>query len=256
MAVRELSAMTWEEVDALDAACIVAILPVGATEAHGPHLPLGTDVVIAEAMATSGGGRLSDRGLEALILPAIAYTPVPFAAGFAGTIGISADTLTTTIASIAAALGARGIRTLAIANAHLDPAHVRALYNAVAVAASLPSDAPCATIIYPDITRRELASQLTDEFRSGACHAGRYETSIVLATRPELVREPLRAALVPVPESLTEAMRAGKSTFEEAGGGRAYFGAPAEATEAEGHATIAALGAILERAVMQSLEPS
>ncbi|MEO5510166.1 MAG: creatininase family protein, partial [Longimicrobiales bacterium] len=122
--------MTWEEVGALDVSRIVAILPVGATEAHGPHLPLGTDVVIAEAMALSGGGRLSDRGLDALILPAIAYTPVPFAAAFPGTIGISAATLTTTITDIAASLGACGIRVLVIANAHLDPTHVRALYNA------------------------------------------------------------------------------------------------------------------------------
>ncbi|HSE68554.1 MAG TPA: creatininase family protein, partial [Gemmatimonadales bacterium] len=49
--VRELAAMTWEEVRDLGGQGLVAILPAGAVEAHGPHLPLDTDVVIASAMA-------------------------------------------------------------------------------------------------------------------------------------------------------------------------------------------------------------
>ena len=51
MPVHRLSDMTWEEVRDTDRRNAVAILPVGAVEAHGPHLPLGTDVIIAEAMA-------------------------------------------------------------------------------------------------------------------------------------------------------------------------------------------------------------
>ena len=43
--------MTWKEVEALDREKCVAILPVGAVEAHGPHLPIVTDVIIATAMA-------------------------------------------------------------------------------------------------------------------------------------------------------------------------------------------------------------
>jgi len=51
MAVHALAAMTWTEVRALPVNRTVAILPTAAVEAHGPHLPLGTDIVIAEAMA-------------------------------------------------------------------------------------------------------------------------------------------------------------------------------------------------------------
>ena len=51
MPVHHLSDMTWEEVRDADLDHAVAILPIGAVEAHGPHLPLGTDVIIAEAMA-------------------------------------------------------------------------------------------------------------------------------------------------------------------------------------------------------------
>ncbi len=61
-AVRELSTLTWPEVDALERARTVAVLPVGAIEAHGPHLPLGTDVIISRAMAAAGARRLDARG--------------------------------------------------------------------------------------------------------------------------------------------------------------------------------------------------
>jgi creatinine amidohydrolase len=246
--IHELSAMTWEDVAALDRARTVAILPVGATEAHGPHLPIATDVIIAEGMARAGGGRLIARGVHALILPPLAYTPAPFAAGFAGTIGIPGSTLQQTIAGIAASLGSAGIRWLAIANAHLDPENRAALQKATETRAD-----NAATVIFPDITQRPWGNRLTDEFRSGACHAGQYETSIVLALRPDLVRES-GSALPPVMQSLSTAMREGKNTFEEAGGARAYFGNPSAATAREGMETITALASILEEAVMAVVE--
>ena len=70
MASRELAEMTWEEVRDLDRARAVAVLPVGAIEAHGPHLALSTDVVIARGMARAGVARLARRGYEAILLPA------------------------------------------------------------------------------------------------------------------------------------------------------------------------------------------
>jgi creatinine amidohydrolase len=103
------------------------------------------------------------------------------------------------------------------------------------------------------LTRRELAARLTDEFRSGACHAGRYEGSVVLATRPDLVRAAIAHVLPAVPASLSQAIRDGRSTFAEAGGPRAYFGAPSEATAEEGLATIDVLGEILAESVLAVL---
>jgi creatinine amidohydrolase len=97
---------------------------------------------------------------------------------------------------------------------------------------------------------------LTDEFKSGACHAGRFEGSIVLAERPELVRDDVRRRLTAVTASLSSAIGEGKRTFEEAGGPRAYFGDPAAATADEGRTTIATLGAILADAVIEALAES
>lgn len=248
MAIHRLGELTWEEVRALDGGRAVALLPVGATEAHGPHLPLSTDVLIAEAMAEAGARRLSRRGLEVLLLPALPYTPAPFGAAFPGTVSVRAETVTALLGDIAASLDRAGIGTLALANAHLDPDHLAALHAAVAGVRERGSPA----IVFPDLTRRPWGSRLTDEFRSGACHAGRFEGSIVLARAPELVREGIRSALDENPVSLSEAIREGAGDFREAGGPRAYFGDPAAATAEEGKETIETLGSILEDAVVQA----
>lgn len=245
---RDLASLTWEEArDQL--AGVVAILPVGAIEAHGPHLPLATDVVIAEAMARTAALVLEERGRPAVVLPSLAYSPARFAAGFAGTVSLRPSTLTALVVDIAASLGGQGIRALAIANAHLDPEHLTALHAAVVEV----DGAGHPPIVFPDLTRRPWGSRLTEEFRSGACHAGRFEGSVVLAERPALVREAVRTALPPNPVSLSEAIGSGAGTFEEAGGPRAYFGDPAAATAEEGRATIATLGAIVADAVDEVL---
>src|SRR5438477_13146180 len=109
MTVLELSAMTWEEVRDLDRAKAVAILPAGAVEAHGPHLPLGTDVIIAEAMARAGAERLSARGLEVVMLPALTFAPAPFAAAFAGTVHAPPEATTMIATAVARSMNANGI---------------------------------------------------------------------------------------------------------------------------------------------------
>ncbi|MCB1797106.1 MAG: creatininase family protein, partial [Candidatus Competibacteraceae bacterium] len=92
----------------------------------------------------------------------------------------------------------------------------------------------------------------SDEFRSGACHAGQYESSVVLAARPELVREAARQALPDNPASLSEAIRAGKSTFVEAGGPQAYFGFPRQASAEEGRQTIELMASLVVEAVKEA----
>lgn len=249
MPTRDWAAMTWEEAHDLDPSRIVALLPVGAVEAHGPHLPLDTDVVIAEAMARAGAERLAAAGFVPRVLPPIAYTAAPFASAFPGTISVGPGTVTALLLDIARALSGARIGVLGIANAHLDPAHL----GAIAAAVTAARGEKLLPIAAPDVSRKPWALRLGEEFRTGACHAGRYEGSIVMAARPESVREPIRRSLAPNPASLATAIREGKATFEEAGGPRAYFGWPADATAEEGAATIATLGAILAEAVTGAL---
>jgi creatinine amidohydrolase len=241
--------MTWEEARDAAGPGSVAILPVGAIEAHGPHLPLETDVIIAQAMARTGAARLAARGLRVLVLPPLTYTSAGFARGFAGTLSLRPETVVATVVDIADSLRQHGYTVLAIANAHLDPDHLASIEAAV----SQIRRGLRLRVAFPNLAIKPWALRLSDEFKSGACHAGQFETSIVLAERPDLVREATRAALPPNPASLSRAIREGKMEFEEAGGPRAYFGYPAQATAEEGRATIEALGAILDEAVQAEL---
>jgi creatinine amidohydrolase len=249
MPVHELAQLTWEEVRDLDREHTLVVLPVGAIEAHGPHLPLDTDVVIATAMARAGAHKLARGGRVVLILPALAYTAASFGAAFHGTLSISAITVTAVIVDVARSLSDQGFRLLALANVHLDPEHLTALNEAVNLARAdrlIP-------IVFPDLTRKPWGSRLGDEFRSGACHAGQFETSIVLCERADAVRDEVRQSLAPNPQSLSQAIKAGKRTFDAAGGPRAYFGDPAAATADEGARLIEALGSILEEAVLAAI---
>ena len=251
MAIHQLASISWPAFRALDAPSLIAVLPLGAIEAHGPHLPLGTDIIIAEAMAHAGAARLSARGLDVLLLPALPVAPAPFAAAFAGTIDTAPAATTALIAGIARSMGRHGVRFTVIANAHHDPAHVEAIRDAVT-----QIDLDRSTrLIFPDLTRRRWASQLTEEFRSGACHAGRYETSIVLAHAPSAVADAGFTALAANPRSLVAAIQRGDRTFADAGGPDAYFGSPAEASADEGREIIERLGQIIEDAVIEALAP-
>jgi len=227
---------------------VVAILPCGATEAHGPHLPLNTDVIISESMAIVSIPLLQAAGYEAAILPPLAYMPANYAEAFAGTINVSAATAKALILDIARGLKAQGVGCLALANSHFDPANVTVLREVSDEIRQLGLP-----VAFPDFTRRKLAQTLTEEFQSGACHAGQYETSLILAARPDLVDEGMRRMLPDNPASLTEAFAKGARTFHEAGGPNAYFGYPRNATAQEGMRSYAIMAEALVAAVKEVL---
>lgn len=234
---------------------VAAVLPVGAMEAHGPHLPLATDVIIARAAADAAVSGLRRLGLHPMVLPPLAYTAAPFAADFPGTISVRPSTVAALVRDVAASLARQGAELLVLANAHLDPAHLAALHEVAAEA--VPAEGGSAMpVVFPDVTRKPWATRLTPEFRSGACHAGRYESSVVMASAPALVRDDARRRLPPLDVSLPAAARRGAVTFDEAGVRDAYCGDPAAATSAEGRATVEVLGRILVDAAAQALDRS
>ncbi len=156
----------------------VLLLPVGAVEPHGPHAPLGTDRLISAGMCARAAERLDgDPDLRVLVLPALNYGVTDMGAAFPGAISIGADTLRALVIDVCRALRDQGLRRIVVVNNHFEPAHVAALRAAVSEAG----------VAHLDLLRRANVARLTDEFRSGSCHAGQYETSLVLADRPELV---------------------------------------------------------------------
>ena len=214
----------------------VLLLPVGAVEPHGPHAPLGTDSIISTAICEQAALALSgDSTVCALVLPEIAFGVTRYSAAFTGAVTISEATLHAIVVEVCASLRAQGFRHQVIVNSHFAPAQVSTLRRA----------AEDAKVGFLDPTRRVVAQQLTPEFQSGASHAGRYETSLVLATRPELVEAEIMRRLPAYELNMPEAMAAGQTDFLAMGMDRAYCGAPAEATAVEGNATLATLTRLL-----------
>jgi creatinine amidohydrolase len=230
-----LAEATWTEVRDLLARDPVVLLPVGALEAHGPHLPLATDVIIAEGICRRAAAVL---GRAVAIAPAVTYSVAEYAAGFPGTVALGAEAAAAHVQGVVDGLARTGFARVCLVNAHLEPAHVEVLRRVRGAALA-------------DCLERRFARTLTEEFKRGACHAGSYETSLVLAERPELVRE-LRRGLAPLPIDLASAMRRGARTFEEAGAPDAYFGDPASATAAEGEAIYGLLVAMVATVVAET----
>jgi creatinine amidohydrolase len=232
----DLAKRTWPEANELFGPRTIAILPIGSTEPHGPHLPLDTDVTIAVAQARRAAERLEKLRVTAVVLPPLAYGLTNYTDGFAGRVTIRPGTLWALVDDIVCALEQQDVRQVVFANAHLEPAHVAVLRGVVL-------DHPArskgkAQVVFPDNTRRKIAETLGDEFMSGDCHAGRYESSLVMAADPESVLDAKRRELPPVSIGLIEKMKAGVASFKAAGAENAYCGDPAAATRAEGETLI------------------
>lgn len=215
----------------------VALWPVGAVEPHGPHAPLGTDTLISVGICERAAQRLGDT----VVLPPLQFGVTRFGAAFAGAIGISEATLRAVVLDVAAAVAAQGFRRLAIVNSHFEPEQVSTLRAAAQEAGAL----------YLDLVRRANAERLTDEFRSGSCHAGRYETSLLLADAPQLVDREAMARLPAVEVDMPAAIAAGRTDFLAMGMDQAYCGAPAEATAEEGRDTFEILTDMLVELVRE-----
>jgi creatinine amidohydrolase len=250
--IARLAELTWQEAEAERARAPVVLVPIGSTEAHGPHLPLGTDVIISEAMAARAAAALHGRGRAALIAPTCAYAVTEFAAPFAGTVSLSLEAATEHVAGVAAGLIRQGFLRVCLVNSHLEPAHVASLKEACRRVAARTGQ----TIAFPDKTERRWARTLTEEYKRGACHAGSYESSLVLAARPELVRDAIRRGLAPRPIDLARLMREGKKDFVEAGALEAYFGDPAAASASEGEAIYALLTTMIVTVVDEAWPPA
>lgn len=239
----ELAEMTWEETRDAIAEGAIAMLPTGATEAHGPHLPLATDVIISREAARRAQRILMREGVRSVLLPPLAYAVTEYASEFAGTISLPLETAKALARDVILGAVRTGFRGVVVCNAHLEPENLRALHEACEEAR-----ARGARVELPDVTRKPHALRLGEEFKSGACHAGHYETSLVMAADPFLVRTERMEGLAANPTSLSRAIRDGKKTFVEAGGPHAYFGDPAAANAAAGEDLYAELADIFASA--------
>lgn len=154
-----------------------AVLPIGSFEQHGPHLPLTTDTLIACAIATAIA-----RSNDLLLLPPVTMSCSHEHAGWAGTVAVSAGTLTAIVTDVAASLQRSGIERLVLVNGHGGN------YVLSNITQQANVDYP-RMALFPgrhDWEQARLTAGLSSSTHDDM-HAGEIETSLLLHLHPELV---------------------------------------------------------------------
>ena len=235
------------------------LLPLGAVEQHGPHLPLLVDWLGAEELARRLAPHLIRAGWHPVLAPALPYGASPLAERWPGTVSISRATLARVIVEIVRALARHGFRRFVLTNYQADPEHLRAIAAArralarrrlrVLVAGFSPEPREQALMLAPAV-RRLMRSPRPDR----EWHSGELETALVLAARPDLVRASIARRLPPRWVDFGAALARGARRFEQMDpGGRGYFGWPAAARAATACRVMALRARLMAKAITEAL---
>lgn len=226
----------------------VLLLPVGSVEAHGPHLPLATDILISYGMCERLAKASDAADQPVRILPPIPYGVTRYAGRFSGTIHVNEETLKAILVDICSSLITQGSDRIVVVNNHFEPEHIKTLHAAL----DAVEESTGVVVGFLDLTRRYRAQRLTDEFQELGSHAGQYETALVLADRPDLVDVETASELPPNPVNLAAMTGgAGIADFQRMGLPQAYNGTPADATAEEGRESFESLVEMLAEVVGQ-----
>ena len=155
------------------------IVPVGATEQHGPHGPLLTDVLVPQEVARRAAPRVG-----AVVAPPVNYALSYPHVGFTGLVYLRIPTFMSMIEDLAAAFGEAGFKRIVFLNGHYDNTYALA-YACASAASRLPEDARAYPINYWDGMPPEVRAKYSSLEKG--MHANAAETSAVLAINPDLV---------------------------------------------------------------------
>jgi creatinine amidohydrolase len=167
-----LSDVTWTDVR--DADADLALLPVGSTEQHGPHAPLGTDAYHAETVAEAGAERFDG---DVAVAPTIPVGVAEEHRHFSGTLWVSPDTFRSYVRDVVGSLAHHGMDRVVVVNGH--GGNVPAL-GEVTATVSRHDDAYAVPFTW---------FEAVGEHSGEMGHGGPLETALLRATHPELVRD-------------------------------------------------------------------
>lgn len=184
------------EIEALDPARAIAILPVGAIEQHGPHLPLGVDAMINQGILERALATLPP-AIQALALPMQSVGKSDEHKGFAGTLTLSAETLIRLWREIGRSVARAGVRKLVLFNSHGGQTSIMDV-----VARKLRIEEHMLVMAYSWFAGGLPTGLFSEDETRFGIHAGAIETSMMLHLHPHLVDmdkarnfEPLAAAM-------------------------------------------------------------
>ena len=164
----------------------LAVLPVGATEQHGPHLPVGTDSLTVEYLARAASAEAA-RAIPLVVAPTLQFGSSHHHIPFGGTLSLSTETYYRVIFELGESLIFGGFKRLFILNGHGGN---NELIQVAARDLALKHPVQVAAAAYWTIAWDDLVKEKAHEHGLLPGHAGVFETSQIMALRPELVSEP------------------------------------------------------------------
>jgi len=180
-----LEEFTREELRAMAPDTLV-VLPVGAIEQHGPHLPVGTDRLAVEHIARAAAAEAAGQ-ISVVVAPTLAFGSSHHHIPFGGTLSLSTETYYRVLIDLAESLIASGFRRIFILNGHGGNSE---LIQLAARDMALKHPAHLAAAPYWTIAWDALVAEQAHTSAGLPGHAGTFETALILALRPELVHEP------------------------------------------------------------------
>jgi creatinine amidohydrolase len=184
--------MTTEEFAALDGARVIALLPVGAIEQHGPHLPVSTDACINQGVLSRALELMPD-ALPVTLLPMLPVGKSDEHLGFLGTLTLSAETLIRVWTEVGESVARAGMRKLVLFNSHGGQPQIMDI-----VARDLRVRLGMLAVAYSWYAGSVPSGLFEQHEVSHGIHAGAIETSMMLHLRPDLVRMDLAADFRPL----------------------------------------------------------
>ncbi len=191
----EMAHLTWPEAKEVMASGRPAVLPLGSLEQHGPHLPLNTDIVMAEAVAR----RVADR-VGGLLLPVVPFGQVWSARNFPGTMSLSPETIKAVVRDLCRSLHRQRVRLVVIITGHMG--------NTIPVQEAqreVQEEIPSLKTLFFNYPRAATVAKGVTEspmWKGTRFHADEIETSLMLAVAPELCH--MDRAVADYPEVPTE----------------------------------------------------
>ena len=169
----------------------IIVLPLGAIEQHGPHLPLNTDFVVADAVSSAAVGKFGEE-TNAWLLPTLPFTKSNEHAWAAGTMWLSATTMMAVIDDIGRCVASTPAKKLMFINGHGGNSALMAMMNR-----ELRLKYGLQTFLaHPHMPADQGGSSAESELGMGV-HGGVDETSVMLHLRPDLVDMSLAVRRVP-----------------------------------------------------------
>lgn len=226
----ELKKLNWQELHNLNKNKTVCFLPISPLEEHGPHLPVGTDLLTAEDATKQAMQKIQqkDKNITCVLLPSLPIGYCDFNTDFPGSFSVNSKTIKEIVLSFGSSLALHGFQYLVICTYHMALGHLKGIYQAKHILQKkyqMKVCEPWAPVFYShkiDEAEPKLGFETEQEL-----HAGFRETSLIKYQYPYLL-DSSYTTLPPVYKKLDSPKDAFKK-FKQLGIQKGYIGNPAKA---------------------------